>query len=75
METIWFYIIVCIKWWRKILPHRLIIRVGIMIIGLGSNVQAQQLQIEQMYARLRYNSCFMREMAREIMDEVRTEEK
>lgn len=63
-----------LRFWRKLLPVRLIVRVLLMLVGLSSNVQAQQLQIENMYARLRYNTCFLRE-GEENTDRILTEGK
>lgn len=68
MKTIWSPFIWIARSWRKILPHRLLVRAFVMLVGLSGNVQAQQLQIEQMYARLRYNQQFLREYEGEERD-------
>jgi|GEM_PF-5034242 len=62
-----------VRFWRRLLPVRVIVRIAIMLMSLP-NVQAQQLQIESMYVRLRQGSTGQRE-ADTAGEPVKTEEK
>ena len=59
--------------WLHILPQRLVIRALMFFWMVGTNVQSQNLQLELLYARERYNLHFLRTVALNLQP-VQTEE-
>lgn len=61
------------KSWLHIMPHRMIIRALMLFWAVATNVQSQNMQLELLYARERYNLNFLRSIELNLEPE-KTEE-